>query len=137
MEQDLDFKLDRIEKKIEDISDCVNKIDKDVVLHKAAFDNHLAQDERMYEEFRRMNDILQQNTDSLKEHMHRTHLLEAIVEKMDNRLSPLEESIKEQEIISRYRKDLMIKLIKIVGAMAGLSGIIMSLKSLIIKILAA
>jgi len=135
MDQNFDDKLDRIENKIQDVADTINKIDKEVALQKAAFDDHIKQDERMYEEFKRMNDILQQNTDSLKEHMHRTELLENIVQKMDERLSPLEMSINEQRIISKYRKESAIKLAKIIGALTGASALIMTLKSLIIKIL--
>lgn len=127
MAKDVDDKLNYIQEKIDDVANCVGRIDKEVALQKAAFDDHLKQDERMYEEFKRMNDILQQNTDSLKEHMHRTELLEEIVQKMDVRLSPIEKQNIEQQAVKAYRHELMIKLAKIVGAVVGLIGALTTL----------
>ena len=74
MARDLEQKLGYIQDKVDEVSSTVHKIDKDLAIHKSTFDDHLKQDERMYEEFKRMNDILQQNTESLKEHMHKIDL---------------------------------------------------------------
>ena len=62
--------LTKISEKLDDVVTSIYKVDKEVALQKSAFDEHIKQDEKMYEEFKRMNDILQQNTQSLKEHMH-------------------------------------------------------------------
>lgn len=67
------------DKKIEQIAETVCKIDKDVALQKAALEAHTAQDEKMYEELRRMNDILQSNTESLKLHMQNNQLLKDMI----------------------------------------------------------
>lgn len=83
-------KLDYIQQKVDSVSETISNIDKEVALQKAAFEAHTKQDEDMYGELKRMNDILQQNTESLKEHMHRSDLLEELVMKMDKRLSPIE-----------------------------------------------
>jgi len=124
MAKDTEDKLSYIQEKIDDVDSCVKNIDKELALQKAAFDDHLKQDERMYEEFKRMNDILQQNTDSLKEHMHRTELLESLVQKMDVRLSPLEIQNIEAQAIKAYRNSAIVKFAKIVGIVAGLVGVI-------------
>jgi hypothetical protein len=59
MAKDIDQKIEYIQEKVEDIRTVVNKIDKDLAVHKHTFDEHLKQDAKMYEEFKRMNDILQ------------------------------------------------------------------------------
>src|ERR1035437_5559232 len=83
-------KLDYIQEKMDSMIESVCSIDKEVALHKAALESHAKQNDRMYEELKRMNDILQSNTESLKEHMHRSDLLESLMTKMDDRLSPIE-----------------------------------------------
>lgn len=133
MARDIDGKLDYIQEKLDSVENCVSKIDKEVALQKAAFDDHLKQDERMYEEFKRMNDILQQNTESLKEHMHRTELLETIVQKMDMRLSPLEKENIEQQAVAKYRKDSMVRVAKVIGILVGVISAIAALWPLIVK----
>lgn len=133
MARDIDEKLNYIQQKIDDVADCVNKIDKDVVLHKAVFDDHLRQDEKMYEEFKRMNDILQQNTDSLKEHMHRTELLEELVQKMDARLTPIEKQNIQEMAIETYRHEVMIKVAKFIGLLVGIASAVAALWPLISK----
>lgn len=133
MATDIDGKLDYIQDKLDSVENCVSKIDKEVALQKAAFDDHLKQDERMYEEFKRMNDILQQNTESLKEHMYRTELLETIVQKMDTRLSPLEKENIEQQAVAKYRKDFMVRVAKITGILVGVISAIAALWPLIVK----
>ena len=133
MTRDIDGKLDYIQEKLDSVENCVSKIDKEVALQKAAFDDHLEQDERMYDELKRMNDILQQNTDSLKEHMYRTELLETIVQKIDMRLSPLEKENIEQQAVAKYRKDFMVRVAKIIGILVGVVSAIAALWPLIVK----
>ena len=121
MEGDIKDHLERINDKLDVVSDTCYKIDKEVALQKAAFDDHMKQDEKMYEQFKRMNDILQQNTESLKEHIHRTELLENIAAKMDKRLTPIELKHMEQEIISKFqaeRKDKAISAIILIAKVA-------------------
>ncbi len=130
MADGISSKLTLIQDKVDEVSDTVHKVDKEVALQKAAFDDHLKQDERMYEEFKRMNDILQQNTESLKEHMHRTNLLEDLVQKMDKRLSPIELDRIEREAVKKYRNERLVKIAKILGAIGALIGIIAGIKAL-------
>lgn len=127
--------LAKIDGKLDEVSGSIHKVDKEVALQKAAFDDHLKQDERMYEEFKRMNDILQQNTESLKEHMHRTELLEELVTKMDARIAPLEREKIEQAAIDKYRTEKLKKWGKILGGVATLIGILAAAKPLLLKLL--
>lgn len=137
MAKDLDQKIDEIHEKVDEISDALYRIDKEVALQKVAFDDHLVQDEKMYQEFKRMNDILQQNTDSLKEHMRRTEtaekqlvLLSELVSKIDSRLAPIEQNRIEEEAVKKYRNDKIIKIAKTISAIAAAIGAIMALKNI-------
>lgn len=126
--------------KVEDIAATVHKIDKDLAVHKSAFIEHIKQDEQMLIELRRLNDILQVNTDSLKEHMYRTELAEqqlATVQKilavMDDRLKSVEKEQLEAAVIAKYRQSLMIKIGKIlslIGAVImGIMGLLRFISS--------
>jgi DNA repair exonuclease SbcCD ATPase subunit len=135
MAKSLDDMLNKIDEKIDNVSDSIHKIDKEVALQKAAFDEQIKQDEKMYEEFKRMNDILQQNTDSLKEHMHRTDLLETMITRMDQRLSPIELERIEDEAVKKYRNSKLKKYGKVLGAIATAIGILAAVKPLLLKLL--
>lgn len=137
MARDLDEKMNYIQEKIEEISSTAYKIDKEVALQKAAFDEHIKQDEKMYEEFKRMNDILQINTESLREHMHRTEvaeqqlsILESLAKNIDSRLMPIEKERVEKEAVSKYRNELLMKVAKIVGAIGTIVAIIAGIKAI-------
>lgn len=132
MSVDSNDKLDYVATKLDTVADTCAKIDKDLTLHKAIFDAHLKQDERMYEEFKRMNDILADNTESLKEHMHRTSLLEKAVVNMDRRLSPIEIEHIEKRAVSKYAANKLRLIGRFAGAVTALAGIWMLLKNYII-----
>lgn len=110
------------EKKIDQIVETVAKIDKEVALQKAALDTHTRQDESMYEELKRMNNILQQNTDSLKEHMQNNALLKDMIVKMDDRLSPIEKERVENAAVRKYALNKLAILLKIAAAVGFLAG---------------
>lgn len=135
MAREVDQKLDDIQDKVEDVANIVHKIDKEVALQKAAFIEHTKQDEKMYDELKRMNDILVVNTESLKEHMHRSDLLEDLVQKLDKRLSPIEIEHIEEQAIKKYRKEKLIFVLKIIGAVATLVTIGMAIKPYLLKLL--
>lgn len=108
--------------KIDQIVDAVAKIDKEVALQKAALENHTKQDEQMYEQLRRMNDILQQNTDSLKEHMGNNALLKDMIVKMDQRLSPIEKERVEKAAVKEYATARLVLLLKVATAVGFVAG---------------
>jgi uncharacterized protein YukE len=130
MAKDLEQKISYIQEKLDDVASTVHKIDKEVALQKAAFDDHQKQDEGMYEELKRMNNILQENTESLREHMHRTELLEKVVKTIDDRLSPLEQEKIKKEAVDHYRKDKLFQIGKWLGIVATIVGIIAGIKGL-------
>lgn len=126
-------KLDYVVSKLDAVADTCSKIDKDLALHKAIFDAHLKQDERMYEEFKRMNDILADNTQSLKEHMHRTSLLEEAVIKMDQRLGPIEVEHIEKQAVANYATHKLKLIGTLGGVITALAGVWMLIKNNIIN----
>ena len=135
METNIDVKIDDIRSKVSDMSDTLHEIDKKVAMQKMAFDDHIKTDELMYQEFKRMNDILQSNTESLKEHMYRTSLLEEIVQKIDARLAPLEIQNIKQNAVREWMKDRAVLAAKIFGAITAIGGLIMMFKPLLLAIL--
>ena len=88
----------------------------------------------MYDELKRMNDILQQNTDSLKEHIHRTNILEDLAQKMDQRLSPVEKALIGSEAIKKHKHEQLVRWGKIVAVVVGVISLLAGLKPLIIKL---
>lgn len=115
-------KIDYIQDKVDSVSETVSKIDKAQALQQAAFEVHAKQDEQMYGELRRMNDILQHNTESLKEHMQNNHLLKEMIVKMDERLNPIEKERLENAAVKAYavsKVKLLLKLAAAVGFLAG------------------
>ena len=135
MAKTTDEMLNRIDAKLDDMSDSIHKIDKEVALQKSAFDSHTNQDEQMYEELKRMNDILQQKTESLRQHMQQTQLLKETVLKIDARLAPIEVERIEAEAVKKYRNDKLKKYGKILGLIATAIGILAATKPLLLKLL--
>ena len=115
-------KLDHIQDKVDSVAETVCNIDKEVALQKAAFDAHTKQDEKMYDELKRMNDILMMNTDSLKEHIQNNVLLKDMVAKMDARLSPIEVEFIQKAAVkawAMHKVKLVAKLGTAIVAVAG------------------
>ena len=140
MAKSSDDMLNKIDEKLDEVSNSCHKIDKDLALHKAAFNVHIKQDEHMFEEFKvmneefkRMNDILRDNTDSLKEHMAQTNLLKDTVLKIDARLAPFEVERIEEEAIKKYRNAKLKKYGKVLGIIATALGVLAALKPLLLK----
>lgn len=130
MAKDLEQKMSYIQEKLDDVANTVHKIDKEVALQKASFDDHQKQDEGMYEELKRMNNILQENTESLREHMHRTELLEKVVKTIDDRLSPFEQEKLKKEAVDHYRKEKLVQIGKWLGLIATIVGIVAGIQGL-------
>ena len=135
MPKNMDDMLNKIDEKLDEVSDSIHKVDKEVALQKAAFEAHTAQDEQMYEELKRMNDILQQNTESLKQHMAQTQLLKDTVLKIDARLAPIEVERIEAEAVKKYRNEKLKKYGKVLGLIATAIGILAAAKPLLLKLL--
>jgi hypothetical protein len=131
----LDDQIENIERKVDDIAECIHGVDKELSLHKATFEDHAKQDALMYEELKRMNDILQTNTESLREHMHRTDLLEQMVKKLDERFTPLEVEYIKKEAVNEYAKEKLVLIAKIGGAIVAGATIALYAKKLLLLFL--
>lgn len=135
MAKDIGKSIEDLQEKMDEIADQLHKIDKDTALHSLTLMEHLKMHERTYEEFKRSIDVLEANTNSLKEHMHRTELLETFVHKMNDRLMPIEVAQIEAAAIKKHKHETMVRWGKIIGSILGLIGIAAALKPLIIKLL--
>jgi hypothetical protein len=105
-------------KKLDQLLEVIAKIDKDNALQKAALESHTEQDEKMYDELKRMNDILLSNTESLREHMQNNVLLKDMVKALNKRLEPIELKYIQQEAVKTWVL-AQSKLIAKIGAASG------------------
>lgn len=124
----IDAKLNNILDKVDEVAKTMHKIDKEQALQQAQFEDHTKQDEKMWDELKRMNDILEDNVKSLNEHMMQTKLLKETVLKIDERLAPIERERIEQEAVKQYRNDKLKKIGKWLGIIATVIGIIVAIK---------
>jgi predicted transcriptional regulator len=122
--------LRSIDNSVKELSEKISSVDKTLAEHQVSFENHIKQDTMMYDELKRMNDILQSNTDSLKQHMYRTELLETAVLKLDQRLTPLEIQDIEKKAIKNWWAGAGMLIAKIASAIAGLAGLIYTILSI-------
>jgi hypothetical protein len=114
-----DSKIDYMQERLDSIATTCSNIDKELAIHRTAFSDHCEQEAHIYSEFKRMNDILQQNTDSLREHMHRSDMLESLVTSMDTRFSPVEIEFQRKKAISEWQRDKLMLLAKIAGVVSA------------------
>lgn len=127
--------LSKIVDKLDELQKSTHSIDKEVALQKAASVERHMDIKQIQEEQKRSNDILQENTNSLNEHMARTELLEQMYKEMDQRLTPIEIAKIEQDAISKNRKETIIKVAKVIGALATLCGMLVAAKPLLLFLL--
>ena len=137
MAKDIDLKVDYIQDKVDEVFSTVHKIDIEVALQKASHADHLAQYERMHQEFVRMNDILQGQHESLQKHMHRSDMLEDLVIKIDARFTPIETKHIKDGVIAEYRLERKMKIrnwllfvAKVAAGAAALITIAVTIKTL-------
>ena len=121
-----------IKSAVGDLSEKVYNLDKNTIEHQIVIGNQLETSKTMCVELRRMNDILQQNTNSLIDHMHRTGLLENAVEAIDKRLSPIEIERLKSQAVKSWLVDQVMLASKMVGGVTGAFAVYFA----VIKILA-
>jgi predicted RNase H-like nuclease (RuvC/YqgF family) len=112
-------KIDYIQERVESVATTVASIDKDIALQRMALEEHNS-------ELKRMNDILQQNVDSLKEHMQNNILLKEMIVHMDKRLEPIEIDFIQKAAVRDYVYKNAKFLAKIGTALSVIGGIIWS-----------
>lgn len=129
--------LDKVDKKCDDIKDDVHELTRHFEKHEAAFVQHLETDEKMYGELHRMNDILQENTNSLNQHMHRTELLEEsqnvqnnALLKIDDRLQVFENQQMKKEAVKEHLTAVTKKWTIRLGIISTVIGILTGIAKL-------
>ena len=137
--------IDRVEDKVEKVKDQVTNVSSELTslnakfgTHEELFKAHLETDQKMYEEFSKMNTVLGENTQSLKEHMMQTNLVREATEsvknalvKIDGRLTPIEEERLKKAAVKDYIKERWKMWLICLGAVATLLGIISKLSGIL------
>ena len=125
-------KLDYIQERVDSVAETVANVDKEMALQKAAFESHTKQDEQMYGELKRMNDILLQQHESLKEHINNNVLLKEMLHNMNKRLEPIEIEYIQKAAVREW----VLKKAKFVGkvatAIAAVAGLWIYCKPLLL-----
>lgn len=132
---DIKDDIKELKSAVDGIENQVNQLDKTLAQYAITLEHHQKQDERMYEELKRMNDILMSNTESLKQHMRRTELLEEAVIKMDARISPIELESIRKAAVREWLKENAIFAGKVLAAVLALGSVIAGGKALLVKFL--
>jgi DNA-directed RNA polymerase sigma subunit (sigma70/sigma32) len=132
-----DKKLDYIQERVDTVVDRVADLSKSIEALKTSFEHHVGQDEKMYEELVRLNDTLDHNTASLKEHMRRTDLLEDYVKGVDARFSPLEMELLRKKAVGSWISQHMKFIAKLAAAVSGAGVLAVALKKLLELLLAS
>jgi chromosome segregation ATPase len=120
-------KVGKVEEKVNDVELDLKELNSKFANHEEFFQRHLEADEKMYQEFAKMNDILRENTDSLKEHMRRTSLLEDSLLKMNDRFIPIEDEYIKKKAIQDFIRCNKKKFIVYLGIVSTIIGIIVGI----------
>jgi len=126
-----DDKIDYIQKKLDTAVDKMHDMNASLRTHMGNFETHTRQDEGMYEELKRMNNILSDNTASLKDHMYRTDLLEDYIKKVDIRFLPVERAHADKKAINTWIFTKLKFIAKLGAAAVGLGSLMVAVKFLI------
>ena len=128
-------KIDYIQERVDSVAEALAKIDKDTALQRVALEIHTKQDEQMYDELKRMNNILQQNTDSLREHMDNNVLLKDMLDNMNRRLEPIEVEFIQKAAVRNWVLNKAKFIGKIATAIVAVAGVWVFFKPLLVHLL--
>lgn len=124
----VESKVGKLEDKVENLTVNIQRIQSTVQSQSNTLNDHIAvvaaKEARIAQELTRSNDILRENTDSLKEHIRRTELLENKLSSIDGRLCPIEQEFLRSQIIKNYIKDKWKRWAIILGIIGTSIGII-------------
>ena len=112
--------MSKLEEAVEKIDAKCDRIDTTLAVMTSKFEEHLKTDEKMYEEFKHMVQVLRENTDSLKDHVMRTNTLQEMVIAFNKRLEPIEQERLKREAVSEFMKSKAAKVVKIASVIAAL-----------------
>lgn len=113
---------------LKEVREEQKNLGKEMAEHKAVFQDHIEQDAKMYDELKKINEILAENTQIVKEHERRSLAIELVVlgdgtennKGLVGRLDKLEEPEKAKEYL--YKK--YMKIFKFIGAAGAAFGVI-------------
>jgi predicted RND superfamily exporter protein len=139
-----DTKIDIISKDLEfvkdivqDVGNRVSSLESGQAEQSKLMADHFATDQQMYKELHRMNNILEENTQSLIKHMQRSELNELAVQELkkmnenfEKRLVPIEHKNIERAGVLKFWKALVYTL----GGLASLASAIYTVLHLLGKI---
>ena len=112
--------MSKLEESIDKVDSKVDRIDTTLAVMTSKFEEHLKTDEKMYEEFKTMVQILRENTDSLKDHIMRTNTLQEMVIAFNKRLEPIEQERLKSLAVSEFMKGKAAKVVKITTVLAAI-----------------
>lgn len=111
--------IQEIKQDLKEITVKVNEMDKSLshVLYK--FEQHREYEEQYYDEMRKISDILSRNTASLELHMKRSDALEALLQKQENKVAPLELDFQ----VRQKNKETIVYLSKVASLIVAILAI--------------
>lgn len=119
-------KLDNLAHKLDSVADKVSDIGTKLEVHISKFETHIGHEDSQNADMRRNTEVLQANTESLRDHMQRTNLLESYVKKIDERFTPVELESLRKKAVADWWKGRVVFLAKLggaIGAIGALAGI--------------
>lgn len=120
-------KIDNLAEKLDSVTEKVSDIGTKLEVHLAKFEAHVDGERDRWEAIDRNTKILQENTESLKEHMQRTDLLENYVKKIDERFTPVEIASQRKQAVIEWWKNTMVFIAKAGAAVTAGTAIIKAL----------
>ena len=120
-------KFDVLANKLDNVAEKVSDIGSKLEVHVVKFEAHIEREDERNSTLMRHADALQENTESLKDHMRRTDALETFVKKIDERLTPVElEAIHRKAIADWWKTRIWFaaKLGGALGALGALAGML-------------
>jgi hypothetical protein len=116
-------KFDVLADKLDNVNEKVSDINSKLEVHIARFDSHVEHEEHREVALQRHTNVLQANTDSLKDHMRRTDILETYVKKIDERFTPVEQEALRKKAVAEWWKNKVLFLAKLGGAIGALGAV--------------
>lgn len=115
-------KIDNLAEKLDSVTEKVSDIGTKLEVHLAKFEAHVDGERDRWQALDRNTEILQQNTESLKEHMQRTDLLETYVKKIDERFTPVEVAAQRKQAVHDWWKNSIIFVAKVGAAVTAVTA---------------
>lgn len=123
-------KFDVLANKLDNVTDKLSDINSKLEVQIAKLDAHKEHEDEVDDALRQHTAVLQANTESLKDHMRRTDILETYVKKIDERFTPMEQETARKKAVAEWWKSRVVFVAKLGGAVGVLSAVLKLLISL-------